>query len=154
MNAAERASLLADLQRLWHGHSDMRFGQMLRVAVGDPAIRSPHELSDAEIVTGTRTALSNRPGLAPGPVPYWDTEASRGRTFVDGLPRDPARIPRVLTALAAAWDAHPSSRLGELLDLALERGGVPENEYGSRLLLIEDGPLRRMIGALTTPRDD
>ena len=73
---------------------------------------------------------------------------------MNGLPRDPARIPRVLTALAAAWDVHPSSTLGELLDLALERGGVSENEYGSRLLLIEDGPLRRMIGALTTPRDD
>lgn len=148
MDSQERATLISDLQLLWHGHSDLRFGQMLRRAVGDPAVRSPNGLMDATIVAGVRVALRDAPGFPPPPGPYWDTEARDGRTFMSGLPRDPARIRRVLAALAAAWDAHPSLRLGQVIELAFDRAGISDNEYGSRLLLIEDGPLRRMLRAV------
>lgn len=61
------------------------------------------------------------------------------------LPRDPERIPRVLAALAATWDAHPALTLGRVVALALDRAGVEENESGSRLLLVEDGALSRCL---------
>jgi hypothetical protein len=150
MKPPERAALIADLQRLWLGRSDMRFGQMLRVAVGDPAVRTPHDLADATVVAGVEVALRDRPGRPPPPGPYWDTEARDGRTFMNGFPRDPARVPRVLTALVAAWDAHPALTLGRVVALALDRAGVEENESGSRLLLIEDGPMCRLLLDLAT----
>src|SRR4051812_40779503 len=62
MNARERAALIRDLQRLWAGWSDMRFGQMLRLAVGDPAIRRPRHLDNPTIAASARTALRRHPG--------------------------------------------------------------------------------------------
>jgi hypothetical protein len=82
------------------------------------------------------------------PGPYWDTEAQGQGSFLDGRPRDPARIPRLLDALAHAWIAHPTMSLGRLLDLELDRGGIPENEFVSRWLRVEDRPLQRMLNAL------
>ena len=43
-----------------------------------------------------------------------------------------------------------SLTFGQLVELALERGGVTENEYRSRLLLIEDGTLRRLLERLAS----
>ena len=149
MDPAARSALIADLQRLWLRWSDERFGQILREAVdGDPAIRDPNRLADSAIVAGVTVALRDQPGGPPPSGPYWDTEAQDGRTFMSGLPRDPARIPRVLAALQAAWAAHPSLSLGQVVELALDRGGIADNEYRSRMLLIEDGPLRRLLRAL------
>lgn len=102
----------------------MHVGQMLRVAVGDPAVRTPHELVDTTVAAGVNVAFRDRPGRPPPPGPYWDTEAREGRTFMNGFPRDPARIPRALAALAAAWDAHPALTLGQVVALALDRAGV------------------------------
>jgi len=150
MDAAARTTLITSLGQLWHGWSDLRFGQMLREAAGEPAIRCPGDLADEAIRQGTTRALRTNPGNAPPPGPYWDTEARRGSTFAHGRPRDPARIARVLASLARAWDAHPSLTLGQLVELALERGGVSENEYRSRLLLIEDGTLRRLLEQLAS----
>jgi hypothetical protein len=149
MAAADREVLIADLQRLWTGWSDMRFGQILRLAVGYQAVLTPRELADATVVSGVTDALRDKPGRQPPPGPYWDTEATRGRSFMNGLPRDPARIPRVLSALATAWEAHPSLTLGRVLDLALDSGGITDNEAHTRLLLIEDGPLRRVLVELS-----
>ena len=150
MDVAARTSLITSLEQLWHGWSDLRFGQMLREAVGEPAIRCPGDIADDAIRQGTTRALRTNPGLAPPPGPYWDTEPQSGSTFADGRPRDPARIARVCAALTRAWDAHPSLTLGQLVELALERGGVSENEYRSRLLLIEDGTLRGLLERLAS----
>jgi hypothetical protein len=150
LDAAGRAALIASFGRLWHGWSDFRFGQMLREVVGEPAIRRPADLPDSAIYDGVARALREAPGPGPLPGPYWDTESRRGQTFTDGLTRDPARIPRVLDALSRAWDRHPSTGLGELIEIVLDRGGVDENEYRSRLLLIEDGHLRRLLDDVAT----
>jgi hypothetical protein len=150
MTARERTALIADLQRLWQGRSDMRFGQMLREAVRDPAVRTPHDLADATVVAGARVALRDKPGHPPPAGPYWDTEARDGRTFMNGLPRDPARIPRVLAALAFAWDANAGRSLGATLADALDWARITENEFNSRLLLIEDAPFGRILGEFAT----
>lgn len=150
MDPDARSALIAALRHLWIGCSDQRFGQMLREVVGDAAVRNPHELADSAIAAGIAIALRDKPGYPPPSGPYWDTEAQDGRTFMNGLPRDPARIHRVLAALQAAWDAHPSLSLGQIVELALDRGAIADNEYRSRLLLIEDGPLRRLLRALDT----
>ena len=151
MRHLERSDALAGLVRVWYRHSDCRFGQMLRMVVGDRAVRHPSTMSDDAVIDGLRAVLRDFPGSEPPPGPYWDTEARRGRSFINGLPRDPARIPRVLTALSAAWESHAHLRLGQVLELALDRGGVVENEYRSRLLLVEDGHWRRLLEALSTP---
>jgi hypothetical protein len=64
---------------------------------------------------------------------------------LNGLPRDPARIPRVLTALAAAWDVDPTASLAQTVVRSLDYAQIPENEFKSRLLLIEDGSLREVL---------
>jgi hypothetical protein len=145
VDSAERADLVAALGQLWHAWSDLRFGQMLRIAVGEPVIRDPGALPDAALRDGVARALREDAGEAPLAGPYWDTEARHGRTFANGLPRDPARIAHVLDALSQAWEAHSSLTFGRLIEFALDRGGVSENEYRSRLMLIEDGPLRTLL---------
>jgi hypothetical protein len=127
MNDAERAAIIGDLQRLWHGWSDLRFGQLLRLAVGDTPVRHPGGLTDDLLAAGAAAALRARPGSPPPPGPYRDTETRTGRTFLNGFPRDPARIPRVLAALARAWDTDPTKSLGQTIDWALDRGGILDN---------------------------
>jgi hypothetical protein len=145
MKDAERAAIIGDLQRLWRGWSDLRFGQLLRLAVGDTPVRHPGRLTDDLLAAGAAAALRDRPGSPAPPGPYWDTERRTGRTFLNGVPRDPARIPRVLAALARAWDTEPTKSLGQTIERALDSSGIPDDEFNSRLLLIEDGSLRRVL---------
>jgi hypothetical protein len=139
-NHAERTTLIADLRRLWEGWSDLRFGQMLRVAVGDPADSNAGDPDDHTLADGLSAALRDHPGGPAPRGPYWDTETRGSRTFMNGLPRDPARIPHVVTALAAAWDVTPTVSLGQTIVPSLDYAQIPENEFNSRRLLIEDGP--------------
>lgn len=150
MDATARTALLASFEQLWRGHSDLRFGQLLREAVGDPAIRDPVVLDEAAVAAGVDRILRDDPGQAPPPGPYWDTETRGDRTFANGLPRDPARIPRLLETLARAWVIHPSLTLGQLVGLALDADGATETNYRSRLLVIEDGTLRRLLARLAS----
>ena len=136
--------------QLWQRHSDLRFGQLLREAVGDPAIRHLGELDDTVIATGVARLLLEKPGREPPPGPYWDTEARGNRTLLEGLPRDPARIPRLIETLSRAWEIHSSVPLGRLVELALEADGVTGDDNGSRLLAIEDGALRSRLNNLAT----
>ena len=46
------------------------------------------------------------------------------------------------------WPAHPELELGALIELALDRASVEENDAGTRLLLIEERPLERTLEAL------
>lgn len=46
MNDAERAAIIGDLQRLWDGWSDLRFGQLVRLAVGDAPVGQRGGLTD------------------------------------------------------------------------------------------------------------
>ena len=150
MHAEERTTLLASFVKLWQRHSDLRFGQMLREAVGDPAIRHLGELDDTAITVGVARLLLEKPGREPPPGPYWDTEARGNRTFLEGLPRDPARIPPLIKTLSRAWEVHSSVSLGRLVELALEADGVTGDDYRSRLLAIEDGTLRRRLDQVAT----
>lgn len=139
--------MIAHLGDLWQRLPDFRFGQVLKVAVGDPTVRHPSELTDAAIVSGVAAALRDVPMGSPPPGPYWNTETETGRTFLNGLPRDPGRIPSFLSALERAWNLNSDLSLGELLDCVLDAGGVAENEFSSRLLLIEDGQMLRLLKA-------
>jgi hypothetical protein len=147
VTAEQRARAIADLDLVWAGVTDLRFGQMLRTVIGDPLVRSIATLNDAHLLDRLTDAIGHRRSEPGPPGPYWDTEARRGRTFLDGMPRDPARIPLVLEALRAAWDAHPKQSLGEVVVSALEHFGIRENEYNSRVLVIEDGALREALAA-------
>jgi hypothetical protein len=69
------------------------------------------------------------------PPPYWDTESHTGRNFMNGLPRDPARITPFLDALKEAWDRHPDLSLCGLI--------APEAPSLGSLALIEDGRFRQ-----------
>jgi hypothetical protein len=140
----DRRALLLDLERLWLRRSDFRFGQILRAAVERPGAR-PVDLTDEAVRAGLDSVLETTPEVSPPSGPYWDTEATRGRTFANGRPRDPARIPRLLTAFAGAWTVYPDLTLGGLVDFALDGAGIPENEFGTRWLLIDDGPMRRAL---------
>src|SRR5687768_4323375 len=99
MTNIDRTAILTSLGRLWRGHSDLRFGQVLRLAVGDAACR-PHDIDDVVIIAGLARALRENPGAGPPNGPYWDTESRGDGTFIHGQPRDPARIPRMLEAIA------------------------------------------------------
>ena len=148
MNDVERRALITALRSLWQGWSDLRFGQLLRLAVGED-VRRLGRLTDEGLAAGVAAAARDAPGDPPPPPPYWDTEARRGRGFLNGLPRDPARIDGVLSALSAAWSAHPELTLAEVVELALNRGNVAENQFGTRALLIEDGPLRKLLDVVS-----
>ncbi len=150
-----RRNLLLGLELLWERVSDFRFGQMLRVAV-DAAVPNLRQLTDEAIAHGVPNALERVPDNPPAPGPYWDTETRDGRNFISGLPRDPARIQPLIEALGRAWAAHPSASLAALLEAALDRAGVPENEFETRWLLIEDAAMTRALGALASeppPKD-
>ena len=139
-----RLALILDLCRLWQRLTDFRFGQTLRAAVSDP-VKDPSSLPDAALTEALPHALNKVPDRAPPKGPYWDTETKDGRSFLNGLPRDPTRIPRVLEALATAWVAYPNLELGQLIEFALDRASIPENQFGTRWLLIEDATLRRAL---------
>lgn len=149
-DASHRDQLISDLAKLWHGWSDMRFGQMLRLALPDQRVRQLHDVGDDELAEGVRVALRESPGRPPLPGPCWDTEAGGGRTFLTGLPRDPARIQRLLDALVDASDSHPTLSLGKVVTEALDAAGVPKGERGSYALVVEDGPLRRRLVEFAT----
>ena len=148
----ERRQLLVDLGRLWLRQSDLRFGQLLRTTAATPG-RRPGELTDELVREGVAVELGRVPDRPPPPGPYWDT-VTRGRgSFMNGRPRDPARIPALLIALARAWAADPDLSIGQLLEHALEHSGIPENEFGTRWLLVEDVPLQRILANTgATPR--
>ena len=139
-----RLALILDLCRLWQRVTDFRFGQMLRAAVSD-SVNNPGSLTDAALAEALPHALNKVPDRAPPKGPYWDTETRERRSFLNGLQRDPRRIPRVLEALATAWVAYPDLELGQLIEFALDRASIPENKFGTRWLLIEDAALRRAL---------
>jgi hypothetical protein len=142
-----RRVLLLDLDAFWLRLNDLRFGQMLRPAVERPGVR-PNDLTDEAVTAGLASALETIREVPVPSGPYWDTEATRGGNFRRGRPRDPARIPRLLQAFARAWSVHPELSLGQLFDYALDQAGILENEFGTRWLVIEDGPLRRALEAV------
>lgn len=146
-----RRLLLGDLDRLWRRVSDYRFGQMLRLTVDGPG-RHPADLTEPAVRAGVARALRETPDVGPPNGPYWDGETSGGGSFLSWRPRDPARITPLVDSLASAWSAHPGLSLGQLVELALERFGMPENEFGTRWLLIEDRPLQRAFDRLAGER--
>jgi beta-aspartyl-peptidase (threonine type) len=139
-----RRTILVDLGRLWLRQSDLRFGQMLREAASKP-VRRPTDLTDEAIREGLPAALARFPERSPAVGPYWDTETQGDGSFLKGRPRDPARIPLVLKAFGDAWIKYPHLSLAQLLDFALEQAGIPNTNTGTRWLLIEDGPMRRIL---------
>jgi isoaspartyl peptidase/L-asparaginase-like protein (Ntn-hydrolase superfamily) len=151
---SQRREMLVDLSRLWLRLSDYRFGQMLRTAAVPRQIRHPTSLTDEVVSEGLVAALEHFPERPPPKGPYWDTEAKGQGSFLKGRPRDPARISQVLAAFADAWVKHPDLWFGQLLDFALDRAGIPEGEYGSRWLLLEDGPIRRALADVAAEPDD
>jgi hypothetical protein len=148
LNVADRTALVEALEELWRLHSDLRFGQLLRKAVGDEAICDLGRLDDGAVTAGVARVQREDPGREPPPGPYWSTEARDGRTFANGLPRDPARISRLIESLARAWEVHSSLTLGGLVAIALGADGLPGDECRSRLLAIEDGALGRRLEEL------
>ena len=52
------------------------------------------------------------------------------------------------TATLRAWAGHPDLTLGQLVDFALDRPEGPENQFGTRWLLIEDAPMTRALDAV------
>ena len=149
---ADRRSILIDLCRLWLRLSDFRFGQVLRYTTVPP-VRQASKISDEILRNGLNAALEQVPDRPLPDAPYWDTE-TRGRgAFLNGQPRDPARIPELLSAFAGAWIGHPDRSPGQLLELSLDRARIPENEFGTRWMLIEDAPLRRALQALTATNE-
>lgn len=139
-----RRAMLVDIGRLWRQVSDLRLGQMLRATVR-PVVTHPAELTDEAVKDAVIWRLQRFPEPPPPRGPYWDTEKQGSGNFLTGRPRDPSRIPLVLNAFARAWVKRPELSLGELLDFALDHAGIPENEFGTRWLLIEDGPLRTVL---------
>jgi hypothetical protein len=149
MDKAARDKLISGLRRIWEGHSDYRLGQALRLAVNE-AIREPARMRDAWVATAVARAAERYPGQSPKPGPYWDTDTPTSLGFMSSTPRDPERIPRVLAALAFAWDANAGRSFGETLADALDWARITENEFNSRLLLIEDAPMGRILGEFAT----
>ncbi len=142
---ADRGQLLVDLGRLSLRQSDLRFGQLLRSTANPPG-RRPDELTDQLVREGVTAELGRIPDRPPSTGPYWDT-VTPGPGSINGRPRDPARIPALLTTLARAWATQSHLSIRQLLEHALNNAGAPENEFGSRWLLIEDVPLRRILAS-------
>jgi beta-aspartyl-peptidase (threonine type) len=139
-----RRALLVDLGRFWLRISDFRLAQMLREAAAKP-VRQPTDLTEDTITEGLPAALEMYPERPARSGPFWDTETKGQGSFLNGRPRDPARIPRVLTALAEAWTRHPDLSIGQLIDLAFQRSGIPDTEGGRPWFGLEDGPMRRIL---------
>jgi hypothetical protein len=145
--AHQRADLIGSLARIWRHDPEYRFGQMLMQSLHASLDLLPVGAPIAGIADGqVRAALSERWAWessrksAIAPPPYWDTETHTGRTFMNGLPRDPGRITPFLETLAQAWERHPDLSLCALIGPTVETlGGLGG---------IEDGQLRRRLARL------
>lgn len=135
-----RMRLLLDLHRLWMRQSDLRFGQLIRAAA-DIGFARPGALEDVDLASGVTRALTEIPDRPPPAGPYWDTETRRRGSFIRGFPRDPARIPQLIKTLGRASLGHPELQIGQVLELALDRAGIPQNEFGTRWLLMRTARL-------------
>jgi hypothetical protein len=144
--SAYRRQVLVDLARLWRLNPEHRFGQAviqaLGVAFGAPADVDLSVYDDAQMQIAFKKRSGDYAGREPRLLdgPFWDTETATGRNFMNGLPRDPARIKPFLTTLSRAWDQHPDLMLGALIAKAAA---------GSRVGQIEDGLLRRNFERLS-----
>jgi hypothetical protein len=140
-----RAEVVANLSRLWHSYTEHRFGQMLVKAVErsfgasldvDLRVYSDEQMQIA-LTEGCEHWSRREPLVSEGP--YWDGETRNGGSFLASRPRDPGRIEPFLETLARVWEARSNLTLGELVV-----GGAGS----SRVVLIEDSPLRRGLERL------
>ena len=141
---SRRGRLVADLERLWRHDPERRFGQMLMQALTSSldllaAGSSIASTSDSQLrlAIDERWAEESKRNYRVVPGPYWDTESKWQRSFLNGLPRDPARIEPFVGALIQVSERHVDLQLCDLISRAVEGA--------QGLWVIEDGELRRAL---------
>lgn len=121
----ERQAVLTDLHRLWLRCSDLRLGQLLGcrgvpAQLGDDATLDV--VDDGQLTQFVARQLSVTPERLVPPGPYWDGSRRHG-SFVHGRPRNPARIPELLHAIASRNVAEPQLSLLQTVEFALGGAG-------------------------------
>ena len=142
----QRRDLITDLERLWRHDPELRFGQLVMQALTVAHDLSADDLTalidddHVRVALHERWAWESKRKVSVAPPPYWDAETHTGRTFLNGLPRDPARIGPFLDALREAWDRRSNLNLCALI--------APIAGSLGSLGGIEDGRLRQGLAAL------